>query len=92
MPLHIGFVYHSNTCQNDTIGSGSIRTKTNDVFIVFLENWVVRREKGGEREREAEPFSFSTMGTRSLQLPQECHVRRSAKHSAKCSVGHGNTI
>lgn len=31
-------ISHASTRQNDTIGSGSIRTKTNDVFIVFLEN------------------------------------------------------
>lgn len=38
-------ISRASTRQNDTIGSGSIRTKTNDVFIVFLENWVLRRER-----------------------------------------------
>lgn len=41
------YIYHTSTRQNDTIGSGSIKefAETNDVFIVFPENWVLRGEK-----------------------------------------------
>lgn len=56
-----GFIYHASTCQTDTIGSGY---KNEDERCFHRISG-----KLSTKEREVEPFSFYTMGTRSLQLP-----------------------